>query len=391
MSTSKKSLILAKYGLNGSRKKVGVNFWRFLFTGINTINNSEQCFLVELELLNPTENPNDCVLGYTPKVQVSPQDLQYALTGNNDSIDLTGEKILTPTYAVIRICKLGKNSKQLCTYLPVNKLSFSNKPFKVESGNKLFSENRINGFINIDESELQDHPEYFCESGYASWNLNYEVEASKVNGYSQNNEKWIPYGLLAKFDGSVNFDGVEYTVNYQKSCGYVDRFWSKTFPQTWFHISSSNLVSLISGKPLLKSGFAVQGIFNNKLSLICNFEEIELDFCAQKNDAQYTVVWNCSQLSNDQEESDERLHWTVSVTSKDWIIDLDVFCNIKELYNRNLEYPDGKRDLLNVVQSGNATGEIKLYKNTKKSIEQIEYAKIVSAFCEYGLKEAYQS
>ena len=65
-----------------------------------------------------------------PKVQVSPQDLQYALTGNNDSIDLTGEKILTPTYAVIRICKLGKNSKQLCTYLPVNKLSFSNKPFK---------------------------------------------------------------------------------------------------------------------------------------------------------------------------------------------------------------------------------------------------------------------
>ena len=150
-------------------------------------------------------------------------------------------------------------------------------------------------------------------------------------------------------------------------------------------------MSLISGKPLLKSGFAVQGIFNNKLSLICNFEEIELDFCAQKNDTQYTVVWNCSQLSKEHEESDERLHWTVSVTSKDWIIDLDVFCNIKELYNRNLEYPDGKRDLLNVVQSGNATGEIKLYKNTKKSIEQIEYAKIVSAFCEYGLKEEYQS
>ena len=270
-------------------------------------------------------------------------------------------------------------------------LNFKNLKRCVESGNKLFSENRINGFINIDEAELQDHPEYFCESGYASWNLNYEVEASKVNGYSQNNEKWIPYGLLAKFEGSVNFDGVEYNVNYQKSCGYVDRFWSKTFPQTWFHISSSNLVSLISGKPLLKSGFAVQGIFNNKLSLICNFEEIELDFCAQKNDTQYTVVWNCSQLSNDQEESDERLHWTVSVTSKDWIIDLDVFCNIKELYNRNLEYPDGKRDLLNVVQSGNATGEIKLYKNTKKSIEQIEYAKIVSAFCEYGLKEEYQS
>ena len=148
MSTSKKSLILAKYGLNGSRKKIGVNFWRFLFTGINTINNSEQCFLVELELLNPTENPNECVLGYTPKVQVSPQDLQYALTGNNDSIDLTGEKILTPTYAVIRICKLGKNSKQLCTYLPVNKLSFSNKPSKVESGHKLFSEKRKFTFVS---------------------------------------------------------------------------------------------------------------------------------------------------------------------------------------------------------------------------------------------------
>ena len=165
MSTSKKSLVLAKYGLNGSRKKVGVNFWRFLFTGINNVNNAEQCFLVELELLNPTENPNECVLGYTPKVNVSPEDLQYALTGNAGAVELTGEKLVTPSYAVIRICKLGANSKQLCTYLPVNKLTFSNKPFKVESGNKLFSEDRINGFINIEEDEILSHPEYFCDSG----------------------------------------------------------------------------------------------------------------------------------------------------------------------------------------------------------------------------------
>lgn len=387
MNISKKSLALNKYGLNGTHKKIGVNFWRFFFTGIEKSTGGEQQFFIEFEFLNSWDSPDEPSLGYKSRVNVTSEDLQYALTGNTNAETLRGEKMVIPSYAVVRIGKLGRNPKQLCSYMAPNQIKFSQKPFEIDACNKYFSDSKLHGFINLSESDINEHPEYLCESGYATWNLSYEIEKDSFEGYSNGTEKWFPVGLITKFDGTVSFDGNEYNVIPAKSMGYIDRYWNKSFPDVWFHISSCNLVSLISGKPLLNSGFSIQGIFENNVSFIGNFEDLEISFCAENAKRNYTVVWDCSQMPSSVDSAENRIHWSVSITNKMWVVDVDLYCKINELYNRSLEMPEGQRKVLNKLQSGTANGEIKLYKKNKTTLEQIEYARINTSLCEFGHKE----
>ena len=78
------------------------------------------------------------------------------------------------------------------------------------------------------------------------------------------------------------------------------------------------------------------------------------------------------------------LHWSVSLNSKLWVIDIDIFCKIKELNNRTIELPEGRRQVLNLLEGGTGTGEIKLYKHIGNTLEQIEHATLVKVFCEFG-------
>ena len=74
MSVSKKKFDLVKYGLTGAHKKLGVNLFRFVFSGTKKSDLSEKRFFVELELLNPHVSPNVPVFGYAPKTNVNTED-----------------------------------------------------------------------------------------------------------------------------------------------------------------------------------------------------------------------------------------------------------------------------------------------------------------------------
>ena len=114
------------------------------------------------------------------------------------------------------------------------------------------------------------------------------------------------------------------------------------------------------------------------------FEGSEIMFCANSRKRSYSTVWNCSQTPESDTKSENRLHWSVSINNKNWVIDVDLYCRIDELYDRKLELPEGERRILNVIQGGTGVGEIKLFKRVKKTLEQIEYAKITKAVCEFG-------
>lgn len=387
MSTSKKRLTLNKYGLTGSHKHIGINIWRFYFNAVRKSTGNDQPFFIEFEFLNSWVSQNEVVLGYQSRVNVTTDDLQYALTGTGAPAALQGEKLAVPSYVVIRIGKLGREGRQLCKYIAPSAVHFEQKNFKIETEAGWFTETGLQGAIEISEKENLEHPEYFCNSGKASWNLAYEITNESIDGYKNSSEKWFPSGLKALFEGEITYDDEKYSVIPGKSFGYVERYWNKSLPETWFHISSSNLFSIISGKPLFNSGFSVQGIFQNRVSLISTFEGTQIDFCANNSQRSYSVVWNCSQVPGTDDVNEDQLHWSVSITNKIWVIDIDLFCKINELSSRHIELPEGNRNVLSVLQGGTATGEIKLYRKLKKGIEQIEYAKIVSAFCEFGHKE----
>ena len=65
---------------------------------------------------------------------------------------------------------------------------------------------------------------------------------------------------------------------------------------------------------------------------------------------------------------------------------MDVFCPASEMLVKDYWLSDGS--LLKVLCGGSGSGEIRLYKQVKKSLELIQHAKILGASCEYGQKDA---
>lgn len=373
-----------RYGFTGSKKKLGINYWRFFFNGLEANTAVEQMFFIELEMLNPWQSPSETLLGFKPRVKITEEDLQYALAGTAAAKSLETESMVQPSYCALRVGKLGENTKQLCTYFTVKEMQFNSKTFEITIGNKFFSEDKISGFLNVSEEELQEHPEYLCDAGYVNWNLTYNHRKTFINGYNNNGFTWFPYGIQTMFAGSINFDGIDYIVDPRRSYGYVDRCWGKNLPSTWFHISASNLSSIITGKSLFNSSFSIQGAFEDKISFLGDFEGTDIVFCADERKHNFSVIWDCSQMPESENPEENQLHWSVSLHNKIWVIDIDLYCRIKDLNNRTIETPEGNRKVLNMLEGGTGVGEIKLYKRVHNTLEQIENAKINKAICEYG-------
>ena len=387
MAATKKILKESRYGLTGSSKKTGVNYWRCFFSAFEKNSSTEQLFFLELELLNPQLSPSEPVLGFKPRISITAEDLQYALAGTTSARELKAESIMQPSYVVVRFGTLGADAKQLCSYHCLKNIRFSGKPFSIQMDNKMFGEEALSGYINISEEEYQKHPEYFCDRGFASWNLKYEIIRDISEGYKNKTDRWFPFGIKTNFSGMISFDGADYIVDPRKCNGYMDRYWGKTFPYDWFHISSASLTSIISGRVLFDSFFSIQGLFDDRLSFIGSFEGSNILFPANLNKRQYNCVWDCVQAPENENPDENKLHWSVSINSKIWVIDIDVYCRVRELYNKNIELPEGNRKILSLVQGATGTGEIKLFKKIRNTLEQIEYANITKAVCEFGHEE----
>lgn len=390
MGVSKKTSKLIKNGFSGKKKKIGINYWRFYFSGTNTLSSAETVFFVEFKMLNPWISPSDVALGFKPRVKITQDDLQYALAGTSSAIELETESIIQPSYCSVSVGKFGDNSKQLCAYFPVKEINFEQKPFQFTIGNKFFSDNKISGFMSISEEDKKEHPEYFSDAGYASWNLDYEVRYDSFAGYKSKSLEWYPCGLQVIFSGKINFDGTDYLVDSRKSAGYMERFWGNTLPEPLFHVSSTTFTSIITGKTLHDSAFVVKGGFNNDISFIGKLEDLQVEFTADKAKKTYTSVWECVQAPESENPEENKLHWAISINHKDWIIDIDIYCKIKDLINHSIELPEGNRSVLNLLEGTSGFGELKIYKQSKNTLEQIEHAKITKAICQFGHHEEGQ-
>ncbi len=384
MSASKKISKYNKYGFSTSKKKLGINYWRFFFNGLEKNSGSECLFYIEFEMLNPWTNPAEATLGFKPRVQIKEEDLQYALSGTAAARDIKTEEIVEPSYVAVRVGKLCDSPKQLVQYMALNQIRFNVKPFEIHAENNIFTESELSGFVSVSLTDKNQHSEYFCDCGSANWNLQYEVINEYEEGMDNGTDKWFPSGMRTAFTGIINFDGQDYIVDPTRCGGYIDRYWGKTFPEQWFHVSSCNLSSLISGKTLTDSTFAIHGIFNDDVCFLGNFEGAEILFAPNGPVKNFQTVWNCVESPEADEDGDRTIHWSVSISSKLWVIDIDIFSKIKYLYNKKMECPEGNRKVINILQSGTGYGEIKLYKKIKNDLEQIEFAQITKAFCEFG-------
>lgn len=385
MNISKKSSKINRYQLSGSQKKSGLNVWRFVFNGTEKVTGQERKFFIELSMLNPGLCTDEAVLGFKARVNISAEDLQNVLAGSVSAQSIQSESYVVPSYVAVRAGALGSDAKQVCAYSAAKDVSVSSKSFSIQGDKFSFDGEKLSGRIDYSPDDIQEHPEYLCDSGSVSWELRYEIRCDFEKGYSGKNCCWAPTGARTVFTGNFTIDGKVYEVAPKKSAGYIDRFFGKNVVFPWIHLSSNILTSIISGKTLTDSTFAVQGAFENQVSAVVDFEGKSIAFDAGKAKISDGSIWNFSEMPENNGE--ENLHWSVSLNNKSYVVDIDIFCPASQMYVKSVEIPEGNRNVLKMLCGGTGTGEIRLYRRFGKNLELIEHAKIASALCEYGQLE----
>ena len=385
MAAPKKIINCSRWKPHSALKKNGIVWVRYVFIGIDALSGAEQLFFVEWEMLNAGLSPNESVLGFKPRTAISEDDLQYALAGTEAAFNLRSESILTPSYVAVRAGTFGVKPQQICSYYALKDAAGGFRISPVTVGNCSFDDGKISGALSCTLKEHISHPEYFCDAGEISWNLRFEIQKQFSVGYKKSSDRWVPAGVRTAFSGSITLDGHEFSVLPKKSYGYIDIHFLRTFPAPYFHISSSNLTSRISGKALFNSSFTVQGVFEDSLALALELEDTDIALEAKKRSASEKILWDCTEMPADEEG--ERLHWSVSADTKKWVIDIDIVCHTSKLFVRNIELPEGNRKVLKLLAGGSGTGEIKLYRHIGKDLEIIEDAHVAFALCEFGQAE----
>lgn len=388
MGVSKKALKTNNYKLTKtSLKKCGFDRWRYVFNAVNATNGEERCFFIEIEVLNPLLNSDRVILYESQNENIGAADLQAALAGN---IELeNAEEKPAPSYCCVCVGILGRNPRRLTRYIPVCEFSFKKNAFNIKSDACIFSENSLTGIQEVTREDCRRLPlGTRSDVGKMEWNLKYETIFESAPVSSNKTFSWYASGIKTQFSGRVIFDGVEFLISPDNSFGYADKAWGEEMPCPFLHINSSRMISIFTGKMMRDSAFTLESNLEGKVVVLSRFGEKEFSFGPKKKIKKYDSGWRC--VRSPSNSGGEELHWSVSINSKKYILDVDVFSAVNELIIKDYDMPQGGGALLKVVSGASATGEIRLYRQIKKSLELILHAKIVSAVAEYGVKDSIE-
>lgn len=387
MSVSKKALRRNEYKLKGSLRKCGFDRWRYVFNAVNPASGDERNFFIELSILNPAVSPQDAVVYESQVEKMDDSDLQAALSGNFDPQEHYEQVV--PSYCCVRAGILGRRPRALAKCFPCDDFILQKNGADVQVGECLFSYSELSGSLTVTKTDLVKNPQPKSDDGRMSWNLKYERVFDTKPVISKNNISWSATGIYTEFSGTVKFDGVEYIVSPESSFGYTDKIWGSDFPFPFVHISCPRLTSVFTGRPMPNSGFAVEGEFDGNCASSAKFLDDEYSFGRGKKIKKFTSIWSCVRTPSN--SGSEELHWSVSLNSKKYILDIDVFCDVSELIVKEYSMTHGHGDVLRVLGGASAMGEIRLYRQRHKTLELIQHAKISKAFAEYGEKDTLEN
>ena len=386
MASSKKYNRFDAYLLKGKFRRSGFENWRYVFTGISKATGEQKTFFIELYYVNPQISPGEAVIAQKTRPKIYDSELQYALAGTLDAKEAVEDEKFVPSYVLLKAGFLGENSRLFNCFYPAEKLSFvkSEQSFKLD--NCIFGKDFLSGRVEVTGEDLLEKPELLCSSGSIKWNLHFEktVESGPLCKTSRN--LWAPLGAKTVFAGIVELNGTEYAVVPRSSSGYISKSWGERPCENFFHISSSNLTSMISGKSLGKSCFCVEGEFDKKLKGFIQIEELKLVLSHKGVLEKYTEIHSCCQMPVDADG--EKLHWSVSFHKNKFVIDVDIYCKTSQMLVRKYEMPEGGRSLLEICGGGTGFGEIKVFKKVKKNLELLEHVSVMDAICDFGSVDA---
>lgn len=373
-----------QYILKGKLRQLGFERWRYVFSAFSKITGQEKKFFIEMYMVNPAVSPKSAVISQKSRLAYSESDLQYALAGTESQAHANDELEVLPSYILVKAGVFGQGGKCMNKFYASSLLSYVKNSETFKIGDCLFGLKALSGAVAVTEQDLRIRPELLCNTGSMKWELKFEREIECSPLYNRKNYLWLPVGAKTLFSGFVNFDGQDYVVLPKSSNGYIDKSWGEKLNSPYFHISSSKMTSIISGKPMMNSSFSLEGEFGGKL---CAFLDIEGQKYSVENKKIFkkdVIIHDCSQLTDSIEG--EKVHWSVSIHKGKYVIDIDVYCSGREMFVRDYEMSEGKRKLLKIL-GGIGTGEIRVYKKVRKNLELLEHANVYDSICEFGQTE----
>lgn len=375
-----------RYKLTGLLRKNGFDRWRISACAISSVTGEECTFFIEFYIVNPALSPDKAVLGFKSRLPKTDTDLQYALAGTESEKTLLTEELVQPSFIMVKAGKLGKRGKQLNAYFPCSSLVTGTPEYIVKAGNGdadtcCIKTNATAGAISVSGADLLECPELLGNSGSIAWNLHYSIEDGFFPNFRSKQTNWACFGARTSVAGVIMLDGEQFNVSKDRSYGYFDKNWGRSFTNPFLHLSSSNLVSNISGKKLLESCFAIQGEYNSRLCILTSIEGKKLEFHAGSH-KKYNTIYECTQMPED--EDGIKLHWSVSMNNRGYVIDVDIICKAEQMFVRDYECPEGSRKVMKLIGGGSGTGEVKIYKRVRKDLELIEDVHVGNCLCEFG-------
>ncbi|HBD68784.1 MAG TPA: hypothetical protein DC014_05875 [Treponema sp.] len=360
--------------LTGKFKKRGYDWWWHSFTAVNNTTGQEVPFFIEYFLCNPALAKETPTLGQLPQ----------------NKADRT-----KPSYLMVKAGCWGKNKVQLHRFFAWKDVNLHGKaPYSVSADDCFASDTKLLGSINISEQDAASHPEWMCDAGSMSWNLELDKQVAFNVGFGASalfralkafEMYWHAEGMKTLVSGTITLNGESYTVKKENSYGYADKNWGCGFTSPWVWLSSNDLVSNVSGKRLTNSVFDIGGgrpkvfgiALERKLLSAFWYEGKPYEF-------NFSKFWTGTKTTFSYEETAEEIVWHVEQQNHHALMRTEMKCKKSDMLWVNYEDPDGNKRFKKLWNGGNGYGNVKLYKRHGKKLELIDDITVGHLGCEYG-------
>lgn len=365
-----------QFMLRGPLAKKGYDWWWHSLTAENAETGEKKPFYVEFFTCNPERAEDKPVIVWNdPEKQ---------------------KKGILPSYLMVNVGFWGEEKGQLHRFFPWKEVEMhADAPYSVKAADCFCSEKHTEGSISVSEEDVKAHPEWMCDAGTMTWNLDIDKKIAFHVGYGASKffrdinafeMFWHAEGMKTLFKGEIVLNGVKYLVKPETCNGYSDKNWGGDFTSPWVWLSSNNLVSKVTGKKLENSVFNIGGGRPKVFGIALNRKLLgEFYYEGKDYEFNFSKFWTLSGTKFDCWETDDKIHWHVVQTTFNSKLDTMIECFKKDMLNINYEAPTGLKRHNRLWNGGNGTGTLKLYKRGlfgKETLIDEVYAEGIG--CEFG-------
>ena len=362
--------------LRGSLAKKGYMRWWHSFSGVQADSGETRTFFIEFFLVNPALGGDLPILGRHPFYR---------------------RRRMRPSYVLVKAGVFpdaqGQGGKQLHAFYPISAFKAAGSPLAMEAGDCFCSEDRLTGFVEVSPEEAR-HRSLMTDAGAMEWDLEVHKAVSCHTGFLASplcqllngmDSYWHGEGIRSFFQGTVILDGVSYQILGDKSYGYADKHWGRSFNRPWMQFACGRLTSKRTGQPLRHSVLAVNGCCPRFFFLPLR-RRLMIQFSYTGEDFEFGLhrPFFLSKCKWEVKENGRRYIWHILARNRKAVIKISGSCTKAQLMQMHYENPDSSLPKTPLWAGGNGTGTVELYRRLPGGgRELLDSLHMEDAFCMY--------